>query len=78
MSYDAIAATLFHSHKPPYNNLQVDVVHLGEDLYCLRFYQSNFADFSSSQQTIIAEWTKQVLEDMNKLPNIQMVWDIHE
>jgi len=78
MPYDSIAASLFRSHKPPYDNLKVHVADLGKNIYSVRLYRHNLSEFSDSQQTVIAEWLDDVLVDMNKLSDLRMVYDIHE
>jgi len=84
MAYDRIAHDLFHSHTPPYPNIKADLIQFSDengkplDAYCVRMYQDNLAEFSGPQQSSIAEWLKEVLSSMNKLPNMRLVWDLHE
>jgi hypothetical protein len=68
---------VFHSVKPPYGGLIVDIVRFTPTAYTLRLYRDNFETFSEGQKVAFAEWLNTVLQRMNMLP-IQVALEMFE
>lgn len=58
-AYSAKVQGIFHSIRPPYQGLIVDVIEY-PDYLALRVYKSNIESFSESQKVALAEYLYQL------------------